>query len=694
MKNMDLIIANFAQDVVGITVAAVVIIFVLLLVVVLKCFVKVEQGRALVRTGMGETKVTFSGMLVWPVIQRKEIMDISVKRIEIDRSGSNGLICKDNIRADIKVAFFVRVNPIKEDVKSVARAIGCARASSHKEIEHLFDAKFSEALKTVGKRFDFTELYEERDTFRDEIVKVIGTNLNGFVLDDASIDYLEQTPLLAMSPDNVLDAEGIKKITEQTAAQAMLTNDIERDKQKVIKQQDVEAREAILELERQLAETEAKQQREVDAVQAREGAEAKKVQEEQRLKSEQARIATEEELQVAEENKNRQVIVAARNRERTDAVEGVRVERDRSLEAIESDRVNALKGIERDKQVEVEKRNIQDVIKERVAVEKLVVEEQQRILDTEAFAGADREKQVAVTLAEKDAQESLVKKIKEAEAAKEAAILHADQELYERVKAADAGRQASELHAQEVVTEAEAVQEAASKESAAKKMLAEATAAESAAEGLGKVEVMKARADATEKQGTAEASVSRQKFEAEAEGIEKKAGAMKLFEEAGQDHEEFKLELDKDKQVELAEIDVHRQIAAEQAKVVGEALKSAKIDIVGGETQFFDKITNAITSGKVVDRTIDNSRALSDVRDTFFNGDPEYFKTQIAGWIEQFGIGSEDLKNLSVSALLGQMISASDSESTTTKLQGLLGAAERFGIDGENAGKMMRKLKA
>ncbi len=694
MTAIDPTLANFLQNIVGIVIAAAVAVLVLVVIVVLKCFVKVEQGRALVRTGMGETKVTFSGMLVLPVIHRKEIMDISVKRIEIDRSGSNGLICRDNIRADIKVAFFVRVNPVNEDVKRVAQSIGCSRASSHKEIEHLFDAKFSEALKTVGKRFDFTELYEERDTFRDEIVKVIGTNLNGFVLDDASIDYLEQTPLAAMSPDNILDSEGIKKITKQTAEQAMLTNDIERDKQKVIKQQDVEAREAILELERQLAETEAKQSREVAAVQAREGAEAKKVEEEQRLKSEQARISTEEELQVAEENKNRQVIVAARNRERTDAVEKERVERDRSLEAIERDRVTALKGIERDKEVEVEKRNIQEVIKERVAVEKTVVEEQQLILDTEAFAGADREKQVAVTLAEKDAQEALVKKIKEAEAVKEAAQLRADQELYERVKAADAGRQASELHAQEVVTEAEATQEAAEKEAAAKKMLADATAAEAAAEGLGEAEVLKAKADATERQGTAEASVARQKFEADAEGIEKKAAAMKLFEEAGQGHEEFKLELEKDKQVELAEIDVQRQIAAEQAKVVGEALKSAKIDIVGGESEFFDKITKAITNGKAVDRTIDNSRALSDVRDTFFNGDPEYFKAQVASWIEQFGVSSEDLKNLSVSALLGQMIAASDSEATTAKLRGLLGAAERFGLAEEKAGELLKGLGA
>jgi uncharacterized membrane protein YqiK len=103
--------------------------------------------------------------------------------------------------------------------------------------------------------------------------------LNGFVLDDAAIDFLEQTPLTMLDPDNILDAEGIKKITELTAGQAKLANNIQRDKEKVIKQQDVEAREAILELERQLKETEAKQKCEVETVQFREEAEALKIKE-------------------------------------------------------------------------------------------------------------------------------------------------------------------------------------------------------------------------------------------------------------------------------------------------------------------------------------------------------------------------------------------------------------------------------
>jgi uncharacterized membrane protein YqiK len=665
---------EFIKGTGSIIVAVGVIVVVGIFFLLIKCFRKVPQGLALVRTGMGETKVSFTGIIVVPVLHRAELMDISVKRIEIDRTGSNGLICKDNIRADIKVAFFIRVNPIEAEVKHVAQAIGCERASSQEAIEHLFDAKFSEALKTVGKRFDFIELYEERDTFREEIIKLIGTDLSGFRLEDANIDYLEQTPLDAMDPNNILDAEGIKKIHDLTAAQAKLSNQIQRDKEKVIKQQDVETREAVLELERQQAEAEAKQTREIAIVQAREEAESAKVEAEEKLKSERARITSEEEIEIATQNKDREVIVAERNKERTDLVEQERVKRDQELESIERERVTTLKEIEKEKAVEVEKKLIQDVIKERVAVEKTVVEEQQKILDTEAFAGADREKQVAVTLAEKDAQSALIQKIKEAEAAKEAAQLLADQELYKRVKGAEAEKQAAELHAEEIIIASEAEQTASEKQAAAKKTLAEGVTAETAAPGLGEAKVIESKANA------------------EAAGITSKAEAMKKFNEAGKEHEEFKLELEKEKTVELAEIDVRRAIAAQHAAVVGKALESSNIDIVGGDTNFFEKITSAITQGKAIDRMVDNSATLSDVRDTFFNGDPEYFKSQIANWVDQFGVSSEDLKNLSISALLGRMIGDADDDATRSKLGALLGATKRFGIDGDNAGTVLKKL--
>lgn len=675
---------------IGVIVSILALVFVGMLIMSARFFLKVEQGQALIRNGWGGTKVSFSGMPVFPIIHKCEYMDISVKRVEIDRNGKNGLICMDNMRADIKVAFFVRVNQTPQDVLKVAQSLGCARASDLASITDLFDAKFSEALKTVGRGFQFVDLYNSRDKLKEGIIKLIGTDLNGYVLEDVAIDYLEQTSLQLLNPDNILDAEGIKKITELTATQKILANKIDREKEKTITQQNVEAQEAIFEMNKQLAEADEKQKREIASIKAREEAEAKKVQSEQRLRFEQARIAADEEINVAEENKNRQVVVARKNKERTEAIETERVEKDRLIEVVERERIVALATIEKNKAVEIEQKAIQDVIRERLVVEKAAVAEREVIKDTEAFAEANRIKKVSITKAEMEAEQELVRNIKAAEAAKKAAELKAEQDRFTLMKAAESNKDAAELKAQEILIEAEAAQASANKHAQAKKVLAEATTAEEAASGLAEVQVLHARATALEKQGTAEAKVLELKATSEATGIKSKAEAMKLLDGVGRDHEEFKLRLNKDKEIELAKITVQKDIAGSQAQVLGEALKQARIDIVGGDTQFFDKITGAIATGKSVDRLLENSDALTDIKETFFNSDPDYFFSQLKTYVDKFGMTSEDMKNLTISAALGQMINLAEDGKLKMALNSLLSQAHRTGL----AGKKLAALRS
>jgi uncharacterized membrane protein YqiK len=647
----------FGNEMLSVVLVVIVIFVVGFFALLIKCYRKVKQGEALIRNGAGGTQVSFSGKFVIPVLHRVEFMDVSVKRIEIDRRTEQGLICKDNLRADICVAFFVRVNNTVEDVKKVAQSLGCERASDRQALIELFDAKFSEALKTVGKQFDFAELYTNRVSFREQILDVIGTDLSGYVLEDAAIDYLEQTNKQLLNPDNILDAEGIKKITVLTAEQFELANDREREKDKTITQQNVEAEEAILELNKQLAEAQAKQEREIASIQAREEAETKKVQQAEHEKGEKARISAEEEISVAEENKQRQVIVAARNKERTDFVEKERVIRDKDLEATERERVVTIAQVEKDKVVEGEKKELQSAIRERVVVEKTVVVEEERIKDTREFAGADRHKKVEITRAEEEAEEALVKDIKAAEASKKAAEFYAEQQLIE----ADANQKAADNNAE------------------AKKTLATASVKEHAVEGTAEAEVIEAKADALEKQGTMEAKVMEMKYHADADGIRDKAEAMKLFNSVGKEHEEFKLELNKDIQIELAEINVRKEIAAEQAKLVAEGLKSANIDIIGGENRFFERLVNSITTGKSVDRMVNNSGVLTDLKDALVSPEAETTREQIKKFVSQFGLNAEDIKNLTISALILKMMAKSDKQDKGI-LHNLLESVKQLGI--------------
>lgn len=664
-----------------ITIAIVIICVVLFLAgvaaIVVNCLRIVKQGTAIVRNGIGGTQVAFDKLICLPLIHRVEYMDISVKRIEIKRRGQDGLICKDNIRADIEVAFFVRVNMKPEEVQKVAQFLGCERASQQSALVSLFEPKFSEALKTVGKHFDFIELYTERDKFREEILRVIGKYLNGYVLDDASIDYLEQTSIELLNENNVLDAEGIKKITELTAQEQVRANLIRREREKTITKQDVEAREAILALERQQREAEEKQKREISEIESRQQAESEIVAQQERQRSELARIATDEEIAVADQNRLRSIIVAQKNKERTDAVETERVEKDRGLEITERERVVTLAQIDKEKVVEVEKKNIQDVIRQRVMVERAVVEEQERIEDTKQFAGADRSKRVAITKAEEEAEQLLVAEIKKAEA-----------EL-----------KAQEHTAKTIIIRAEAERNAAEKESEGKKLLADAVKVETAAPGLAAAEVTErsmvaeakgkeALADALRKEGMAEAEVMELKFTADAKGITQKAEAMKLFDGVGREHEEFKLRLNKDREVELEAIAVQQRIAEAQASVIAKSLETAKIDIVGGDHKFFEAIVGSITAGKQVDRLVQESRVLSDVKETFFNGDAQNFKQQVQHYVDLFGITSTDIKNLTISALLGQMIGKAEDSSIQGQLEGLLKMAQNLGLGTAKAASM------
>ncbi|MCT4587587.1 MAG: hypothetical protein N4A71_07175 [Carboxylicivirga sp.] len=681
-----------------------VIVIIGIISLIIKTYRKATQGQALVKTGAGGAKVTFSGMFVIPVLHKMEIMDITLKTVVIERMGKDGLICRDNMRADIKVAFFVRVNKTSEDVIQVAQSIGCSRASDQKALVELFDSKFSEALKTVGKQFEFVELYNSREKFKHEILNIIGTDLNGYILDDCAIDFLEQTPLEALSENNILDSEGIKKIVELTAKQKILSNQIERDKQKTITKQDVEARETVLELERQLAETEENQKREVANIRDRQEAEVKKVAEEQRLVAEKARLATEEEIAVTEKNKERQIVIAEKNRERVEAVETEAVEQERELKLTERQRIVTLAQIEKEKEVELQKKQIQEVIRERVEVEKATVAEQEKIKDTQEFASADRAKKVAITKAEMDAEEAFVREIKSAEAAKNAA----------------------EHNAKTRLIDAEAEFEAAGKKAEASKIMAEAKAAEEAAIGVAEAQVIEAKADAMEKQGLNEAKVMEMKAEAEAKsiqkvgeseaevikakagaeaergqvenrvldernaveakGIEEKGMAMKKLDAVGRDHEEFKLRLDMQKELELARINIQKGIADAQSQVIAEALKAANIDIVGGETMFFDKIIGSITQGKQVDKVVKNSEIISDIKNHFFDSsDGKSFKDQFASFIDQFGISSEDVRNLSISALIGRMMQENTDDKTGSMLSSLNDIAKSLGVSNSTA---------
>ena len=655
-----------------------------------KFYRKIEQGHALiVNTLRAEPEVTFTGRMVYPIIHKAELMDISVKTIEIDRSGNEGLICRDNIRADIKVKFFVRVNKTADDVLKVAQGIGCARASNHETLEELFSAKFSEALKTVGKSMDFVDLYQARDNFRDQIVSQIGNDLSGYVLEDAAIDFLEQTPLSELDANNILDAQGIKKITELTAVEHVRTNELRRNEEMQIKKKNVETQEALLELERQQADATARQQREIASVRAREEAETAKIQAEERTKSETARLLAEQSVSVQQENVQREKEVAENNRKRAVAVEEEKVIRARDLEIVDREKEVTLQRIEKDKAVEVQKKAIADVIRERIVVERTVAEQEEAIKELRVVAEAERTKKSVVIMAEGQADEKMVLDLKAAETQEKRARHKAAEEL----TLADAKLKVAEREAESKKREAEGVEaiSAAPGLAAAKVEIATAQAklasfeAEASGKeklGLAEVNVRTADAEATLKSGQADAQVIEARFGAEAKGLHEKFEAMKAMSPETRDHEEFRMRLEKSHIETLKGIDAQTSIAKEQAEVLGTALANAKIDIVGGQGDYFDSFVRSLSVGKGIDGVISKSNALQVAFKDQLSGERDVVK-DLRDIVGALGSSSGEVQNLSVAALMNR-IASDGSESQKSALRNLV-ATFRNGAAGEVA---------
>jgi uncharacterized membrane protein YqiK len=684
------------------------------------CIRKIQPGKAGIIVGLGGMRVSFDWMLRVPIFQSMELVDISVKKLEIQRKGKDGLVCNDNIRADISVAFYIRVDATVESVRKVAQMLGSERVSDMNQLRELFESKFSEALKTAGKQMEFHELFTERTKFREQIQVTIGKDLDGFILQDVAIDYLEQTPLDQHDPSNVLDAEGIKKITEITQRERVLSNEFSQRAQVQVEKENADADIAKREQKRRNEADTAKQLRAITEVKANEEAEARKVIEARRQEVEGKRLEAEESIRLRTEDMNRAVqereFTVKKERQRLDQEsiqegEEARVRRERTVSLAEMDKETKVAEMA----VEVQRKRATVV-----AEEKAVVQQQEEKNNIEARMTAARVSEVTLIEAEMNAKKDQVQKVVASEAHKEAERNLAEAGKIKTIAFAEAARDAAMRDAERLGTMADAESKAADKKRHIAEQEAEGLAAMESARGLAEAKVITAKAaakiadagavkelglaeaDVMKAKGESHAGVTQTQAEAEAEGhkekelaaaagiearglaeakaIHQKAEAMKLFHEAGKEHEEFKLKLSKERDVELAAIHVQRDIAQANSNIVGEALRHANIDIVGGENDFFEKVVRAVGTGKAVDRMVNNSATLTDVKNTFFNGDPEHFKVQVRQWIKDFGIKSEDVKNLTIAALLGKLLASTNDSTVQTLMNSALAMVRERGM--------------
>ncbi|HKU98362.1 MAG TPA: flotillin domain-containing protein [Vineibacter sp.] len=409
--------------------------------VIARLYIRAEKDRSYVRTGLGGQKVVLDGgSIVLPVFQSIAWVNLQTLRLEVRRDNADAMITRDRMRADIGVEFYVRVKPDASSIALAAQTLG-DRTNDAEQLRALVEAKFVDALRSVAATMALAELQEQRATFVQSVQTAVARDLelNGLELESASLTKLDQTDTKYFNPNNAFDAEGLTALTKITESRRQERNLTVRNTEVTIAQQDLEARQRTLDIDRQKKEAELSQQRDIVNKTAETRAAAAQKEAEARQAEEQARIAAEQAIA--------QRTATAKQAQETAGIEADLAIRQRQ---IESERTAETLAIAKKRDVEIadQDRAIAVADKSRAESEARAKAEEARALATAATESVETAKQVAI--AERQRQTAVI-----------SARQLAEQDAAKVTIAAQAEKQAADDKATAIRTEAQADADAA-----------------------------------------------------------------------------------------------------------------------------------------------------------------------------------------------------------------------------------------
>ncbi len=688
-----------------------VVVFLLILFFLTSRYKKVRgEGDALIVNGLERTRASLTGTFVWPVINQYEYMDITRKKISVIRSGKKdkdgeeyeGLHCRDNIRADLKVDFYIGVNHEEEDIVRVAKLFTAKEASNIERLKEHFQPKFSEALKTAVKQFEFEELLTNRRAFRDAVVTVIGSEMDGFKIYDVVIDKIDQTSLDAHSPDNILDVEGIRKISMITAQKNTETNAIRQDEQTIIKKKNVEAEANRLQLDKQEKESIARTQREIEIIKAQEEALAAEKREEYNRLTRLAELETEEEISKRRESVEMEVEMTRIANQRQVAIQQEELTRSVETEKVRTAAEVAEKEMHKETTVEEARKSVAEMRSQRVEIERKIAKEEEETENLRVNEQVNRDKRVKMVEAEAQAEAKQLELLVAARAEKDAAREQAERLLIEneaemkvktRTAENDLAVRTREAEAEQVVIakRAEAEQIAAEKhaqaeyvakerEAAAKERMAQAEKEFISATGLAEITVERERAQAIRETGEAQAYTLQTTGQAEAEALRAKGiaeaeaqtarfEATQKYDDHTREHDKWVMQLQQEKELELARIDAQKSVVSENAKALSQALSQADIKLFGGEGM--EQLRRTILDAASIDTKFTESEVMKPLVAEYMNGSRS-LPQDLKDILENSELKSSDLSNVALAGLLNSQGGATE---VLNKLKATLGSS-------------------
>jgi uncharacterized membrane protein YqiK len=395
---------------------------------------RASKERSFVRTGLGGQKVVKDGgAIVLPIFHEVIPVNMNTLKLEVMRNKVDSLIAKDRMRVDIVAAFFVRVIPSLEGIANAAQTLG-QRTLHPDALKELVEDKFVDALRSTAATMTMQQLQDQRPEFVQGVQNAVSEDLtkNGLELESVSLTSLDQTAKDFFNANNAFDAEGLTRLTQETENRRRQRNEIEQDTEVAVRQKNLDAEKQKLDIQRQEQLLKLDQEQQVKFRAAEQASLVAARQAEKEREAAQARIDAERQVKEAEIERDRLVKQKSIEAERTVQVQGV--EREKAIEIATQEKaiVVAAKSEEQSHAQAKANEALAQAVKAEQAVE-----------TTRATASADREKQIALISASREAEQKAIAVKVAAEAEKDAAN---NQAAAIKIKA-DADRVAFEVEA-------------------------------------------------------------------------------------------------------------------------------------------------------------------------------------------------------------------------------------------------------
>lgn len=399
---------------------------------------RATKELSFVRTGFGGQKVVMnSGAIVLPVLHDLINVNMNTMRLDVAKAARESLITRDRMRVDVSADFFIRVKAEKAAIASAAQTLG-TKTLRTELLKELLEGRLVDALRSVAAEMTMEELHEKRVEFVRRVREILQADLadNGLELQSVSLTSLDQTERDFFNPQNAFDAEGLTRLTQEIEERRRRRNEIEQATEVEIQKLNLSAEQQKLEIARDEEYARMSQEREISLRRAQQRAEIAAEEAEKNRATEEARISAKRAVDMAQIQSEQQIEATRIAMEQE--VRERDIERDISVELAKIQRSVSID--ERSKQQHKSHAEAEQARAEAVRIEEAVatVRELER---------AERQKQIELIEARKNAEKISIGAVTEAESKRKAAS---------EIAAADVTRTEAEAGRIRALAEAEA----------------------------------------------------------------------------------------------------------------------------------------------------------------------------------------------------------------------------------------------